>query len=373
MSEQGERVEWPLRDVSFEVARGEAIGIVSRSPAGPQALARILAGMTAPTSGRIVARGRVGPSVELATLLTRRENHPRRVARSLARVLGIPRRRRRAYIDQMLRLSAGDAPDALLSVKQRIQQVALAAAFDPLADVLVVDDFPARSDSGFQRRCHERLEGLLERGAAAVVTAANPELILRLCPRAVLLEDGAVVRIGPAEDVIAELGRSVSAEPVPAGRPRRLGFNAHAALLAVEILDEAGRPMESARTLDEPRVAISFETAQGSTSIGIRAKLTGARTHAFAHDATVIAEPGRYIAVLRLAAGSVGEGDYTVTVDLAVTHEGERTTIGRRASAAIRFEGFGDDGGTLAEETDAPPGSTRSAAEPDWTIEPDLD
>jgi len=371
--EPGEVVDWPLREVSFEVARGEVVGVVGRPAAGPQTLARILGGMTSPSAGRIVARGRIGPSVELAALLTRRETHPRRVAKTLARVLGVGRSRRREYVEQVLRLAAGDGPagPSPVSERQRMRHVVLAAALDPYADVLVLDEVPTAADAAFHERFTERLELLLRQGAAAVVTSGDLELILRLCSRAVLLEHGEVVREGPVAEVIEAVGQTSGAQP--AARPRRVGFDARAALLAVETTDESGERKRSFRPYDEPRVLIQFETAEPRLTVTCRVKLIADGARTFSTDGDLIAEPGRYIAVLRIPAGSVPDGDYQVTVDLFVVHEGQRSTIGRQNVVQMAFEGFGDDGGTLADEIGAPVGSTRSAAEADWTIEPDAD
>ena len=362
--------EWVLRGVSFDLARGEALGVLGRPASGPQSIARILAGMTLPTEGRIAVRGRVGPSVELASLLTRRETHPRRVARALARVRGIPRWRRRAYVDEVLRLAVGDGREAGRPVEPReaMRHVAVAASLDPYADVLVLDEFPPGSAPGFQARYVERLRERLDGGAAAVVTYPEPDLIARLCRFAVLLENGAVVRAGAVREVLDELATAAADAPA---RPRRVGFDANAALQAVEVTNEQGMPQASFRPYDDPRVAVRFETAHASTSVGIRVKLSADRTYAFKREPIVLADSGRYVAVLRIPPALIGDGEFSVTADLFVSHGGQRSTVGRRDAARIGFEGFGDDGGTLADETGAPPLAT-SIEDAEWLVERDV-
>ena len=124
--------------------------------------------MTPPSSGRILVRGRIAPSFELAALLTRRATSAQSAAKILAVLAGPGRRHRRASIESTLALALGnDVSDARLAriSKELLRRIAVAAVLDPFADVLVLDERPALRDSEFRRRWFERLEVRLAEGA----------------------------------------------------------------------------------------------------------------------------------------------------------------------------------------------------------------
>src|SRR5512144_1128812 len=157
---------WALRDVSFDVPRGETLGIIGHNGAGKSTLMKLLSGITAPTEGEITIRGRLAALIELGSgfhpELTGREN----VFMSAA-VLGMRRRGIAAKFDSIVEFAGRgefiDVPVKWYSSGMYVRLgFAIAAHVD--VDILLVDEVLAVGDAAFQIQCHERLNELRRAG-----------------------------------------------------------------------------------------------------------------------------------------------------------------------------------------------------------------
>jgi lipopolysaccharide transport system ATP-binding protein len=197
-----------LRDVSFELPPGEALGLVGRNGAGKSTLLKILSRITAPTEGRITIRGRVATLLEVGTgfhpELTGRENLYLNGA-----ILGMNRREIDRRFDEMVAFSGVerflDTPVKRYSSGMYVRLAfAIAAHLDP--EVLLVDEVLAVGDQEFQKKCLGAMQSVAGEGRTVVFVSHNLNAVQRLCGRAFLLEDGRVTRDGsPAEVVGAYL------------------------------------------------------------------------------------------------------------------------------------------------------------------------
>ena len=195
---------WSLRDVSLAVGDGEALGVLGRNGAGKSTVLKILAGITAPTSGVSRTRGRVAPLLEVGTgfhpELTGRENVYLNGA-----VLGMSRRDITRRFSDIVEFSGVerflDTP-----VKRYSSGMYLRLAFSVAAhlepDVLVVDEILAVGDAEFQRRCLGRMREAEQEGRTLVFVSHDLDSLARLCPRSVWLDAGQVREIGPSADVV---------------------------------------------------------------------------------------------------------------------------------------------------------------------------
>lgn len=365
----GRRVEgewWPLRNVSFSVRVGEAVGIVG-DRAAIEVLTQILSQMTAPTEGRVVHRGRIGLSADLARVLTRQESHSAvRVLRMLSGFAGVPRAGRRPWASDGVALVGGDEPPTQWGWTDKVvrARLAIAAALDPQADVLLVDRFPGREDVAFRERCLARIRSLLGEGAAAVVTCPDVDAIGQLCERVVWLEKGSVASVGLAADVL-ERFRSAAGEEDWADYASVPSFNASVAIHEVE-LTTAGRRTGRIRGGDSFRVDIEIETARPETTVSCRLTLNGPTKLSLPQSQPYrLVAPGRYVATLRAPPNVLGEGDYRVRVDVVV--------LGKRGGRAVAARVLP---GTLRVDADVDPGPTEAdALAADWSIvgEPDME
>ncbi len=193
-SHREEDTIWALRDVSFEVPRGEVLGVIGQNGAGKSTLLKLLTRITEPTTGRAVIRGRVGSLLEVGTgfhpELTGREN----IYLSGA-MLGMKNREIREQFDEIVDFSGVskflDTPIKRYSSGMRVRLgFAVAAHLDP--EILLIDEVLAVGDAEFQRRCLGKMEGLTSQGRTILFVSHNMPSIEALCDRAILLEDGQI-------------------------------------------------------------------------------------------------------------------------------------------------------------------------------------
>ncbi len=202
---QQRRYLWALREVSFELAPGKALGIVGPNGAGKTTLLKILARITEPTEGRAIVGGRVGALLEVGTgfhpELTGREN----IFLSGA-ILGMSRADIRARFDEIVEFAEVadflDTPVKRYSSGMQMRLAfSVAAHFEP--DILVVDEVLAVGDAEFQRRCLGKLHAVSTEGRTVLFVSHNMQAIRILCDRALQLRDGRIVRAGAPSEVVA--------------------------------------------------------------------------------------------------------------------------------------------------------------------------
>ena len=212
---QGDEVEeyWALRDLSFEVRRGEVLGIVGRNGAGKSTLLKILSRITEPTQGRVTLRGRVASLLEVGTgfhqELTGRENIFLNGA-----ILGMARAEIVRKFDEIVAFAEVeeflDTPVKRYSSGMYVRLAfAVAAHLEP--EILVVDEVLAVGDVEFQKKCLGRMSDIVTReGRTILFVSHNMAAIERLCMRGICLERGRIVHTGEVGAVIASyLGRVV--------------------------------------------------------------------------------------------------------------------------------------------------------------------
>lgn len=195
---------WALRDISFEVPRGETVGIVGRNGSGKSTLLQIIAGTLTPSSGAVVTNGRVAALLELGSGFnsdfTGRENVYLNAA-----LLGLTQEE----IDQRFDLIASfadigyfiDQPVKTYSSGMLVRLAfAVQAQIDP--DILIVDEALAVGDAKFQAKCFDRLSKLKENGTSILLVTHSSEQVVTHCSSAVLLDAGKIVTQGKPRSVI---------------------------------------------------------------------------------------------------------------------------------------------------------------------------
>lgn len=197
---------WALRDVSFDVNDGEVLGIIGRNGAGKSTLLKLLSRVTAPTTGRIRARGRIASLLEVGTgfhpELTGRENIFLNGA-----ILGMRRAEIAAKLDDIVAFS-GCAAYLDTPVKRYSSGMVVRLGFSVAAyldaEILIVDEVLAVGDSEFQKRCLGKMHDVARDGRTVLLVSHNMGVMANLCRRAVLLEQGTVSLLGEARDVIGK-------------------------------------------------------------------------------------------------------------------------------------------------------------------------
>jgi lipopolysaccharide transport system ATP-binding protein len=204
---------WALKDVSFEIKRGEVVGIIGRNGAGKSTLLKILSRITEPTSGRITLEGRVASLLEVGTgfhqELTGRENIFLNGA-----ILGMSRVEIKRKFDEIVEFSEVekflDTPVKRYSSGMYVRLAfAVAAHLEP--EILIVDEVLAVGDVTFQNKCLGKMEDIARSHNRTVLFVShNLGAVRRLCTTGVTLKSGRVTKVGPIDSVLASYGESLS-------------------------------------------------------------------------------------------------------------------------------------------------------------------
>ena len=315
---------WALRDLSFEVAEGEVLGVIGRNGAGKSTLLKVLTRITTPTLGRAEIRGRVGSLLEVGTgfhpELTGREN-----VYLNGSILGMKRREITAKLADIVEFSGiekfMDTPVKRYSSGMYVRLAfSVAAHLEP--EVLLVDEVLAVGDAEFQKRCLGRMEDLSESGRTVVFVSHQMQAVAQLCDRALLLDGGELVRDGPSEDVVAHYLQTVAGsgsvrfwddlESAPGDELVRLR--------SVRVVDEDGGVVQGADVRQPVGVEIGFTVLEDGEPVLPKIKVYDARgevafnamdTSARWHDPT---PPGDYVSTAWIPGNFLNEGLTTVDV-----------------------------------------------------------
>lgn len=195
---------WALKDVSFEVRRGEVMGVIGGNGAGKSTLLKILSRITEPATGFAEIHGRVGSLLEVGTgfhpELTGRENTYLNGA-----ILGMTRKEIASKFDEIVAFSEVDkfidTPVKHYSSGMYLRLAfAVAAHLEP--EILIVDEVLAVGDAGFQRKCLGKMGAVAKEGRTVLFVSHNMGAITQLCSTAVQLEKGRLKRSGTAAEVV---------------------------------------------------------------------------------------------------------------------------------------------------------------------------
>lgn len=199
-----EEVIWALKDVSFEVKRGEVVGIIGRNGAGKTTLLKILSRITEPTEGYAEIHGRVGALLGVGTgfhpELTGREN----IYLSGA-ILGMKKTEIDSKFDEILAFSGVekfiDTPVKYYSSGMYVRLAfAIAAHLEP--EILLVDEVLAVGDAAFQKKCLGKMDDVRKEGRTVLFVSHQLEMILALCQRCLLLQNGRITHDDDSRSVI---------------------------------------------------------------------------------------------------------------------------------------------------------------------------
>ncbi|MDD9266619.1 ABC transporter ATP-binding protein [Paenibacillus sp. GCM10023248] len=197
---------WALQGVEFQVQRGEAVGILGRNGSGKSTLLQIISGTLTPTSGNVNVKGRVAALLELGSGFnpeyTGREN-----VYLNGNILGLSRKEMDTKFDDIAAFAdIGNFIEQPVKTYSSGMMLRLAfavqACIDP--DVLIVDEALAVGDMLFQKRCFSRMKALIEKGTTLLFVTHDVEMVRTFTSRAVLLERGKMVNIGPSANVVLD-------------------------------------------------------------------------------------------------------------------------------------------------------------------------
>ena len=264
---------WALRDVNFEVKRGQALGIIGRNGAGKSTLLKVLSRVTDPTEGYGELRGRVGSLLEVGTgfhpELTGRENIFLNGA-----ILGMHKKEIEARFDEIVAFSEVDkfidTPVKRYSSGMYLRLAfAVAAHLEP--EILVVDEVLAVGDADFQRKCLGKMGDVANSGRTVLFVSHNMSAIQRLTQDSIVLDKGKVLLRAPSSEAVdfylnrglSKLGeRFWEEDEVPVS-------SAPFRPLAIRILDKTGHVSDSVRSVEPIRIEIDYELTENVTGLRV--------------------------------------------------------------------------------------------------------
>jgi lipopolysaccharide transport system ATP-binding protein len=259
---------WALRDVSFEVRRGEVLGIVGENGSGKSTLLKILSGVTPPTEGSAELRGRVGSLLEVGTGF-----HPDLSGRENiffnGSLLGLSVKEIRSKLDAIIDFSGiGDFIDVPVKRYSSGMYVRLAYSVAALLDseILILDEVLAVGDDQFRAKTQDHIRQTTSVGKTILFVSHSPHAVASICDRGIVLEHGRVVFAGTAREVIAEYQarQFIFMPKLPTAQPSEENTKGTA--------DQAAGDVDTdtyARQHFEPRARVNIANAGRLRQIGV--------------------------------------------------------------------------------------------------------
>lgn len=195
---------WALQDISFQLHRGQAVGLVGSNGAGKSTLLRIISGLIKPDTGKVRVRGRIAPLIALGAgfnpILTGRENIYANMS-----ILGLTTSQIEARFQDVVDFAeieeAIDAPVQSYS-SGMAARLGFACAIYTEPSILLIDEVLAVGDARFKAKCYRRLYELRQKGVAFILVNHNAQAILNICDTAIYLSKGALVSQGEVNTVV---------------------------------------------------------------------------------------------------------------------------------------------------------------------------
>ena len=317
---------WSLRDVSFSVDEGQALGIIGSNGAGKSTLLKVINGITTPTVGRSRTRGRIGSLLEVGTgfhgELTGLENTYLNGA-----ILGMTRREVTKRLDDIVSFAGlekfMDTPVKRYSSGMYLR-LGFAVAAHMEADILLVDEVLAVGDAEFQRRCLGKMNEVEKSGRTVIFVSHSMEAIARLCSNAVWLDAGTVRASGTTAKVIDEYARATV--PTSVSSSFELDPSQPAQLAGVRLIGPDERPVTSLGLSSAAWIEIEIAVNAPLRSLDVSCRIatdTGVTILDEAlrdADAPDFDEVGRYRVRCQLPA-VLGPGAYQIGVWLGTAYE----------------------------------------------------
>ena len=334
----GDEVEefWALKEVNFQIKRGDVVGVIGRNGAGKSTLLKILSRITAPSAGHIEIKGRVASLLEVGTgfhpELTGRENIYLNGA-----ILGMTQSEVRRKFDEIVEFSGVekflDTPVKRFSSGMYVRLAfAVAAHLEP--EILVIDEVLAVGDAEFQRKCLGRMrEAASGKGRTVLFVSHNIGHIMSLCSSAIWLDSGCVKQVGDTETVVSSYvseGATNDGEAVFSARLSRAPFR----FTSLRLLTASGKTSSRLDVREPFDVRIDFDltcdipdlevSVRVINAAGVpifssnRSRFLGERTGSGQHSCAIqipaeTLMPGRYVLTL---------GGFRLSGEIYEVHDG---------------------------------------------------
>ena len=339
-------VLWALKDVSFEVQEGEALGVIGRNGAGKSTLLKVLSRITPPTSGRAVLSGRTSSLLEVGTgfhpELTGRENIYLNGA-----IMGMSRAEVLRKFDDIVEFAEIerllDTPVKHYSSGMYVRLAfAVAAHLEP--EILIIDEVLAVGDAQFQQKCLGRMEEVGRQGRTILFVSHNLAAIRDLCTRTIVLDEGRLVFEGPTSVAISSYSGNVTRGTLAREwqTHEEALRDAFASLKRVRLTDDDGRLLAQVTTDIPFNVEILYRVEVPGTQVGLTL-IAYDSEHRCVFSSINNRESrwygkhmpaGPYLSTCRIPANFFNDGEYSISINLF----GKNFTDVRTVSDVLRFQ-----------------------------------
>ncbi|PDT18286.1 ABC transporter ATP-binding protein [Rhizobium sp. J15] len=330
---------WALKDVSFEVPRGQVTGIIGRNGAGKSTLLKILSRITDPTSGSATIHGRVGSLLEVGTgfhpELTGREN-----VFLNGSILGMARSEIERKFNEIVEFSEIgifiDTPVKRYSSGMYTRLAfSVAANLDP--EILIIDEVLSVGDAAFQKKCLVKINHLMRSGRTVLFVSHNIGSINELCNSAVLLHKGRMVKSGGVSETIEEYTKLIAESSTTQNETGYHGDGVSLNRIAVTKSD--GTPETVFDLNDEIVLNFEYQVHKPLETLQLCIVLSRNMIELFSSFDTdglemplIRRDPGRYRASFHISPGSLKAGGYSVA-----TYLGTMTDLLLEVPASTQF------------------------------------
>ncbi len=332
---------WVLRNITFQVQTGEAVGIIGRNGAGKSTLLKLLTRTTLPSTGSVETRGSLSALLELG-MGSHMDFSGRVNAKMTCQMMGLSTEETHELLPQIAEFSElGDYFDQPMRVYSTGMQVRLAfsAATAIRPEILIVDEALSVGDAYFQHKCIERIRSFRKQGTTLLFVSHDPGAVKSLCERAILIDEGEIRKDGSAESVLdyynARIAQRSSDEEIrqvegEAGISTRSGTG-QVHIDSVEMVDDSGRTARAFSVGDEavihcritlnhpmedPTIGILIRDRMGNDVFGINSYHLGA--------GGISGEQGDCIEASFSLSLNLGQGNYSLSV---AVHPGDSHLI----------------------------------------------
>lgn len=315
---------WALKDISFEVKKGEVIGIIGKNGAGKSTLLKILSQITKPTEGRIEMHGRVASLLEVGTgfhpELTGREN-----IYLNGTILGMTRKEVKSKFDEIVEFSGVgkfmDTPVKHYSSGMYVRLAfAVAAHLEP--EILVIDEVLAVGDSEFQKKCLGKMRDVANHGRTVLFVSHNMSAVTSLCEKCVYISGGKVKSFGESNQIVSEyLSQANDSNSAMKWEGEDRPGDDKVVLHSARLIGEDNEPVNFAEIQKKVGVEMVFEVLkEGRMLIPNIHVFTSMQEHAFASSANNpenIQKKGIHKTVAWIPADLLNDGNYTITLAIS--------------------------------------------------------
>lgn len=197
---------WALKNISFDVHRGECIGVIGKNGAGKSTLLQLLVGTLNPTSGKVDLKGRVAALLELGSGFNPEFTGKENVYMNAA-ILGLTKEETDLKFQEIVDFAdIGEFIDQPVKTYSSGMMVRLAFSVQVMVepDILIVDEALAVGDAFFQRKCYAKMEAMIQKGMTLFLVTHNTEIVKRICKKAIYIKNGEMVDFGDSVEIVAQ-------------------------------------------------------------------------------------------------------------------------------------------------------------------------